>query len=259
MNVSVFLPPTASGEIVPVLYWLSGLTCTDENFLTKAGAQRKAAERGVALVMPDTSPRGAGIEGEDDAYDFGTGAGFYCDATEPKWKENYNMYTYVTEELPEMTRNAFPSLCPTRRGVFGHSMGGHGALVCALKNPGTYKSVSAFSPICNPIKCPWGQKAFAGYLGADATDAWKEYDATELVATYAGPDLDVLIDQGAADDFYLQGQLLPEHFRDACERRDDDNVRLRLNVRDGYDHSYYFIASFVDDHIDHHADALCSC
>ena len=205
-------------------------------------------------MMPDTSPRGAGIEGEDESYDFGSGAGFYCDATEAKWKENYNMYSYVTEELPELIKTEFPELCDVRQGIFGHSMGGHGALICALKNPGKYRSVSAFSPICNPIECPWGQKAFSGYLGEDNTDWWKRYDATELVSSYEGPPLHVLVDQGAADNFYIEKQLLPENFEKACSSNDD--VRVTLRIQPEYDHSYYFIASFVDDHLDHHAGSL---
>ena len=255
MDFTVFVPPQASkSRPVPTLFWLSGLTCTDENFLTKAGAQKRASELGIAIVMPDTSPRGAGIAGEDDFYDFGSGAGFYLDATEPDWKENYNMYSYVTEELPELLSTDFPELCNVRQGIFGHSMGGHGALICALKNPGKYRSVSAFSPICNPIECPWGQKAFSGYLGEDNKEWWKRYDATELVSSYKGPPIHVLVDQGAADNFYIEKQLLPENFERACAS--NDNVRATLRIQPEYDHSYYFIATFVDDHLDHHASSL---
>lgn len=252
MVFSVFVPPQAEKGPVPVLFWLSGLTCTDQNFTTKAGAQRAAAEHGILLVAPDTSPRGCNIEGEDDSWDFGSGAGFYVNATEPKWSKHYNMYSYVTEELPEIVHANFP----TRRdsvGVFGHSMGGHGALICALKNPGMYKSVSAFAPICNPMNCPWGKKGFSGYLGADQ-EAWKDYDATELVARYQGPPLDILIDQGKDDGFYKDQQLLPENFVKACAA---NQMPVALRVQDGYDHSYYFIASYVDEHIAHHARFLC--
>jgi len=254
MNFSVFMPPqAAAGAKVPVLYWLSGLTCTDENFLTKAGAQKRASELGLALVMPDTSPRGAGVEGEDDAYDFGSGAGFYCDATTPAWKENYNMFSYITKELPEVIGEHFPEICTNTSSIFGHSMGGHGALICALKQPGVYRSVSAFSPICHPSACPWGQKAFTGYLGPDE-DAWQAYDATILARGYKGPKLEVLIDQGTADNFYPQKQLLPEDFVAACVDSADVDVNLRLQA--DYDHSYYFIATFMDDHLDHHAKHL---
>jgi len=255
MNVSVFLPPQAAHRNVPALYWLSGLTCTDENFLTKAGAQKRASELGIALIMPDTSPRGANIEGEDESYDFGSGAGFYCDAVRPKWRDHYRMYSYVTEELPQIVEEVFPAVsATTERSIFGHSMGGHGALICALKNPGMYKSVSAFAPISNPIACPWGQKAFAGYIGDDVNE-WKQYDATELVSAYEGPELDILIDQGDADNFYMDGQLLPEHFAAACDRP-ASKARANLRMQEGYDHSYYFIATFMDDHIEHHAKSL---
>lgn len=194
MNFAVYVPPQAASEKVPVLYWLSGLTCTEQNFITKAGAQRTAADQGIMIVAPDTSPRSCGIDGEDDSYDFGTGAGFYIDATEEKWKTNYRMFSYVTKELPALIQSNFPVLAD-KQSVFGHSMGGHGALTCFFKNPGFYKSVSAFAPICNPVKCPWGEKAFSGYLGSNK-ESWKEYDATELVKNYDGPIPDILIDQG---------------------------------------------------------------
>lgn len=255
MVFSIFLPPqvlVADPKPVPVLYWLSGLTCTDQNFITKAGAQRVAAAKGIALVCPDTSPRGADIEGEEDGWDFGTGAGFYVNATQEKWAKNYNMYDYVVNELPSLVNASFP-VNPEAQGIFGHSMGGHGALICALKNPGKYRSVSAFAPICNPTKCPWGEKAFTGYLGEDR-ETWKRYDATELTASYAGPKLDVLVDQGAADSFYTGGQLLPEALVEAAEKNDAVDVSLRL--QEGYDHSYYFISTFVEDHIEHHARSL---
>jgi len=255
MNFSVYLPPQASQTEVPALYWLSGLTCTDENFLTKAGAQKKAAELGIALIMPDTSPRGAGVDGEDDAYDFGSGAGFYCDAVNGPWKENYNMYSYVTKELPAVITESFPMISAENQGIFGHSMGGHGALVCALRNPGKYRSVSAFAPISNPMQCPWGKKAFEGYLGAEDVDLWKQYDATELARKYDGAPLNILVDQGKDDTFYVDKQLLPENLRAACEGT-SGRLSLDLRLQDGYDHSYYFIATFMDDHLDHHAKSL---
>ena len=253
MNFSVYLPPQASRAQCPVVYWLSGLTCTDENFITKAGAQRVAAELGLILVCPDTSPRGTDIPGEHDAYDFGSGAGFYVDATEEPWKNNYRMYSYVTKELPTLVENAFPVI-PDKRSVFGHSMGGHGALVCALRNPGFYKSASAFSPICNPTKCAWGVRAFTGYLGGDKTNTWKQYDACELAATYSGPKLNILADQGSEDNFLAQGQLVPENLVTACAG--NENVALVSREQEGYDHSYYFIATFVEEHLRFHADNL---
>lgn len=250
MKFGVYVPPISAAQKVPVLYWLSGLTCTEQNFITKAGAQRTAAEQGIMIVAPDTSPRSCGIEGEDDSYDFGSGAGFYVDATEENWKTNYRMFSYVTKELPVLIASNFPVL-PEKQSVFGHSMGGHGALICFLKNPGLYKSVSAFSPICNPVQCPWGQKALAGYLGSDK-ETWKEYDATELVKNYDGPIPDILIDQGTDDQFY-PSQLLPENFVEACRSK---NVPVTLRMQEGYDHSYYFISSFVEDHVKHHARHL---
>lgn len=250
MKFGVYVPPISAAQKVPVLYWLSGLTCTEQNFITKAGAQRTAAEQGIMIVAPDTSPRSCGIEGEDDSYDFGTGAGFYVDATEENWKTNYRMFSYVTKELPALIASNFPVL-PEKQSVFGHSMGGHGALICFLKNPGLYKSVSAFSPICNPVQCPWGQKALAGYLGRNK-ETWKEYDASELVKNYDGPIPDILIDQGTDDQFY-PSQLLPENFVEACRSK---NVPVTLRMQEGYDHSYYFISSFVEDHVKHHARHL---
>jgi S-formylglutathione hydrolase len=253
MKFSVFLPPNASSDRrVPVIYYLSGLTCTDENFITKAGAQRAAAKHGIALICPDTSPRGVPIEGDHDSWDFGVGAGFYVNATEEKWARHYRMYDYVTRELPTLVNQNLP-VDPARVSIFGHSMGGHGALICALKNPGLYKTVSAFAPICNPINCPWGQKAFRGYLGENQ-EAWKEWDATCLVKGYNGPPLDILIDQGTADNFLPQGQLLPEAFEAAS--RENSHIGLKLRMQEGYDHGYYFIATFIEDHIEHHAALL---
>jgi len=250
MRFGVFLPPQAQARPVPVLYWLSGLTCTEENFVIKAGAQRVAAELAIALVVPDTSPRGLGIPGESASYDFGLGAGFYVDATEAPWSKGYRMYSYVARELPTVVAEAFP-IDPSRAGIFGHSMGGHGALTIALKNPGSYKSVTAFAPICSPMRCPWGEKALAGYLGSDRTP-WHEYDATALIAErgWSGPP--ILVDQGT-DDPFLADQLKPELLASACTER---NVPLDLRMQDGYDHSYYFIASFIDDHLRFHARFL---
>ena len=253
MRFGVFLPPQATAETpVPVLYWLSGLTCTEENFIIKAGAQRVAAELGLAIITPDTSPRGLGLPGEDDAYDFGSAAGFYVDATQAPWSQNYRMYSYITQELPWLIAANFP-VDPARVGIFGHSMGGHGALVLALRNPKSYKSMSAFAPISSPMRCPWGKKALSGYLGANR-DAWREYDATALIESrgWKGPPLRV--DQGTKDQF-LETQLKPELLREACARA---GVALDLRLREGYDHSYFFIASFIEDHLRFHARNLSS-
>lgn len=251
MKFGIYLPPQADSKKCPVLYWLSGLTCTDQNFVTKAGAQKYAAKNGIIVVAPDTSPRDCKIAGEDDSYDFGSGAGFYVNATKDPWKTNYRMYAYVTQELPALINSNFP-VDVGRQSISGHSMGGHGALICALKNPGQYKSVSAFAPICNPMNCPWGVKAFTGYLGEDK-EAWKEYDATCLVKKYSGPPLDILIDQGKADNFLAPGQLLPDNFVAACT---ESKTPVTLRMQEGYDHSYYFMATFIEDHITHHAKYL---
>jgi len=247
MNFAVYLPPQAGRERLPVLYWLSGLTCTEQNFITKAGAQRYAAEHGVVVVAPDTSPRGDDVA-DAAGYDLGQGAGFYVNATQAPWTGHYRMYDYVVEELPALVETEFP--VSGARAVSGHSMGGHGALVAALKNPGRYRSVSAFSPIVAPSRAPWGEKAFAAYLGDDRA-AWKAYDAVELVAS-APERLPLLVDQGEADEF-LGSQLQPHLLREACAKAGHP---LRLNLRPGYDHSYYFIASFIGEHIAHHAAAL---
>jgi S-formylglutathione hydrolase len=250
MRFGVFLPPQASKARVPVLYWLSGLTCTEENFIIKAGAQRTAAELGLALVVSDTSPRGLGIAGESASYDFGLGAGFYVDATEAPWSRGYRMYSYLVDELPKIVAASFP-IEAARTGIFGHSMGGHGALTIAIKNAGVYRSVSAFAPICSPIRCPWGQKALTGYLGSDR-GKWREYDATALLEDrgWSGPPL--VVDQGTRDQF-LETQLRPELLQETCARR---NVALELRMREGYDHSYFFIASFIEDHLRFHANHL---
>ena len=250
MRFGVFLPPQASARRVPVLYWLSGLTCTEENFIVKAGAQRVASELGLALVVPDTSPRGLGIPGEADSYDFGLGAGFYVDATQAPWSAGYRMYSYVASELPALIEESFP-VDADRVGIFGHSMGGHGALTIALRNPRYYKSVSAFAPIASPMESPWGEKALSGYLGADR-DRWREYDATALIEArgWSGPP--ILVDQGTSDAF-LESQLKPELLRDACRR---SGVPLELRLQQGYDHSYFFIATFIEDHLRLHARHL---
>jgi S-formylglutathione hydrolase len=252
MRFGVFLPPQAQSGRVPVLYWLSGLTCTEENYIVKAGAQRVAAELGVAIVVPDTSPRGLAIPGEADAYDFGLGAGFYVDATEPPWSAGYRMYSYVTNELPAYVAGRF-AIDPGRAGIFGHSMGGHGALTIALKNPDRYRSVSAFAPIASPMRCPWGEKALTGYLGADRA-RWRDCDATALIADRGWRGAPLLVDQGTSDPF-LERQLQPQLLREACAAA---GVPLDLRLRDGYDHSYFFIATFIEDHLRFHARTLAA-
>ncbi|MBI2241443.1 MAG: S-formylglutathione hydrolase [Magnetospirillum gryphiswaldense] len=250
MVFAVYLPPQAeSGAKVPALYWLSGLTCTDENFMQKAGAQRLAAELGMAIVCPDTSPRGEHVPGDPDgAWDFGHGAGFYVDATQEPWSRHYRMHDYVTRELPELIEATFP--VSAKRAISGHSMGGHGAIVCALRNPGLYVSVSAFSPITNPMNCPWGQKALGRLLGADRA-TWKGWDATALIHS-TKTRLPLLVDQGDADSF-LAEQLKPEELVQAAKAAD---YPLTLRLQPGYDHSYYFVASFMEDHLRHAAAAF---
>ena len=250
MNLSVFTPPQAKDGKLAALVYLAGLTCTEETFMIKAGAQKLAAELGLALICPDTSPRGAGIAGEDDDWDFGTAAGFYLDATAAPWSANYRMYSYITKELPALLAEHFPAIDMDRLGLFGHSMGGHGALTIHLKNPDLFKTVSAFAPIAAPMRCPWGNKAFSNYLGPDR-DAWKDYDATELVAS-CGSGPAILIDQGLADGF-LEQELHPHHFEAACAAA---GRALTLRRHEGYDHGYYFIASFIEDHLRHHAKGL---
>ena len=247
MTVGVYLPPQVEQGPCPVLYWLSGLTCTEQNFITKAGAQRYAAEHGIILVAPDTSPRGEDVA-DAEGYDLGKGAGFYVNATQAPWASHYRMYDYIVDELPAWVE-ADP-MASDRRAISGHSMGGHGALTIALKNPGRYRSVSAFSPIVAPTQVPWGQKAFAAYLGDDR-EAWKAWDTVELVRQAREP-LPLLVDQGDADEF-LQGQLKPELLQAAAA---EVGHPLTLRMQPGYDHSYYFIASFIGDHIAHHAAAL---
>lgn len=247
MRFAVYLPPQAERDACPVLYWLSGLTCTEQNFIQKSGAQRYAAEHGVILVAPDTSPRGDGVP-DGDGYDLGLGAGFYLNATQAPWATHYRMHDYVVDELPSLVDAHFATT--TARAISGHSMGGHGALVIALRNPGRYRSVSAFSPIVAPSQVPWGEKAFAAYLGEDC-EAWLEWDATALVAA-ACERLPLLVDQGEADEF-LDAQLKPELLQAACAAAGHP---LELRLRPGHDHSYYFIASFIGEHVAHHARAL---
>jgi len=247
MKVAVYLPPQAATRTLPVLYWLSGLTCTEQNFITKAGAQRYAAEHGVILVAPDTSPRGDDVA-DAEGYDLGKGAGFYLNATEQPWAAHYRMYDYIVDELPTLVEAHLPA--SGARSISGHSMGGHGALVIALKNPGRYRSVSAFSPIVAPTRVPWGQKAFTAYLGEDRS-AWAAWDASELVAT-AEEKLPLLVDQGGGDEF-LDTQLQPQWLQAACTAAGHP---LQLRLQPGYDHSYYFISTFIGDHIAHHAKAL---
>jgi S-formylglutathione hydrolase len=249
MKFSAYLPPQARLARVPVLYFLAGLTCTDENFPLKSHAQQTAAALGLILVAPDTSPREPRIPGDADSWDFGYSAGFYVDATQAPWSDNYRMYSYVTRELPALVEESLPAL-PEMRGICGHSMGGHGALMCALRNPGLYRSVSAFAPIAAPMQCPWGQKAFGNYLGADR-ESWRAYDATELVAHRAYPGT-ILIDQGT-DDKWLAEQLLPEKFVEAAK---SSGQALKLRMQPGYDHGYYFIQTFIADHLRHHAAQL---
>jgi S-formylglutathione hydrolase len=250
MVLSLFLPPAMETAEVPVLYWLSGLTCNDQNFVTKAGAQRYAAAHGIAIVAPDTSPRGEGIA-DDTAWDLGQGAGFYLNATQAPWAPHYRMYDYIVDELPELLETQF-NLDSERRGIFGHSMGGHGALTIALKNPQRYRSASAFAPICAPSQCPWGEKAFGAYLGDDAA-LWKESDASELLAR-SKLSYPLLVDQGEADEF-LATQLLPERLQRAAEM---SGQQLLLRRHAGYDHSYFFIATFIEDHIRFHAAELAA-
>jgi S-formylglutathione hydrolase len=250
MTFAIFLPPQAKDTQVPLLYWLSGLTCTDENFVTKAGAQQFAAEHGIAVIAPDTSPRGQSVPDDPEgAYDFGLGAGFYVNATQAPWSQHYHMDDYIVQELPGLVNEYF-AVDPERQSIFGHSMGGHGALTLALRNPGRYRSVSAFAPIVAPSQVPWGQKALGGYLGDDR-EAWKAHDTCELIPI-AEERLPLLVDQGDADQF-LDEQLKPELLQSACEAHGHP---LTLRMQPGYDHSYFFMASFMKDHFAHHAAAL---
>jgi len=250
MTFSIFLPPQVEQGKVPLVYWLSGLTCTDENFVAKAGAQRYAAELGLAIVAPDTSPRGEGVPDDPDgAWDFGLGAGFYVNATREPWRKHYRMYDYIVDELPALINSQFP-VDASRVGISGHSMGGHGALTIALKNPGRFRSVTAFSPICSPLNCPWGEKALGNYLGPER-EAWREYDTTALLAG-AREQLPVLVDQGDADDF-LAEQLRTPLLKQACA---DAGYPMTIRMQEGYDHSYFFISSFIGEHLAFHAGCL---
>lgn len=248
MIFAVYLPPQAETQKVPVLWWLSGLTCTDENFMQKAGAQRIAAELGIAIICPDTSPRGLDLPGEHDSYDFGSGAGFYVNATQEPWKTHYRMYDYITQELPALVMANLPlNGCES---ISGHSMGGHGALVLALRQPDRYASVSAFAPITNPSNCPWGEKAFSGYLGA-YRGTWAQYDACKLISTRQSQQ-ELFVDQGEADNFKTE-QLRPDQLQAVCK---EVGHPLIYRSHSGYDHSYFFIASFIEDHLRYHAKHL---
>jgi S-formylglutathione hydrolase len=249
----VYQPPQAANGPVPILTWLSGLTCTEETFMTKGGALRVASELGLMLVAPDTSPRGEGVQDDPDgAYDFGLGAGFYLNATQAPWSQHYNMADYILQDLSAAVIDNFPAN-RDRQGIFGHSMGGHGALTLGLRNPDTFTSISAFAPICSPLHCPWGQKALGHYLGSDQSQ-WSQYDASELARNIgeSGPAHPLLVDQGLADQF-LQQELNPDRLEDACR---EGGVELELRRHEGYDHGYYFISTFMDDHLRHHAKYL---
>ena len=249
MTFSVYLPPQAEEEKVPAVYWLSGLTCTDDNFRTKAGAQRYAAQHGLALIIPDTSPRGDDVPDAADRYDLGQGAGFYVNATQQPWSKHYHMYDYVIKELPALVEANLP-LIPGLTSIMGHSMGGHGALISALKNPGMFRSVSAFAPICNPTKCGWGEGCFGAYLGKNET-SWRAYDATCLIEDGAEA-IPMLIDHGTGDEF-LVDQLFPQNLSAVCKEK---NIPLTLRMQDQYDHSYHFIGTFIGEHMAYHANAL---
>jgi len=254
MKFGIYLPETTdSKKKLPVLFYLSGLTCTEANFIDKSGFQRFASQYQMIVVNPDTSPRGVDIPGDSDSWDFGKGAGFYLDATESPWSQHYRMFSYVTDELPKLIEQHFPQTDFKRQGIFGHSMGGHGALICALKIPNRFLSVSAFAPIVNPIACQWGQKAFKGYLGEKDQNSWKHYDACELAKTYNGPAMKLLVDQGEADKF-LAEQLLTKNLEQVIAK--NDKISAQINMRPGYDHSYLFISTFMGDHFHFHAANL---
>jgi len=259
-NFNIFLPANSSSTSVPVLVYLSGLTCTEDNGAQKGGFLGPAAKEGIAILFPDTSPRGAGIDGEDADWDFGTGAGFYLDATNPKFSKNYNMLTHITVELPKVIQEAGLPVDFTRQSIFGHSMGGHGALTLYLSSllngVKQYRSVSAFSPISNPTQCPWGEKAFSGYLEGGVEEAKERYDATELISKLSKTSVHILIDYGTADNFLKAGQLLPENFLKAARDTGYDEVQVRVRSQEGYDHSYYFISTFGADHVHFHANFL---
>ena len=250
MRFAIYLPPKIDQELVPILYWLSGLTCNEQNFITKAGVQRIAAQLGLAIVVPDTSPRGLNLPGDNIAYYFGEGASFYLDALIKPWADHYLMYTYITCELPQLMADNFP-IDSNRQGIFGHSMGGHGALSIGIKNNQLFRSISAFSPICAPMITPWGVNAFQGYLG-DNQHVWKEYDSCHLIKNHGWPHGEILIDQGESDPF-LDEQLRPELFAEACMQA---HVPLNLRMHKQYDHSYYFVSTFIEDHLNFHNAAF---
>jgi S-formylglutathione hydrolase len=255
MQFSVFRPKQEQHSSVPLLTWLSGLTCTEDTFMFKAGALKMASDLGIMILAPDTSPRGDNVpDDENGAYDFGLGAGFYVNATKSPWQTHYNMYDYVTKELPSIITSNF-NVDKNRFGIFGHSMGGHGALTIGLRNPDTYRSISAFAPICNPINCPWGTKALSNYLGENSS-AWSEYDATEIVlaGNYKLPQNLIRIDQGLADEF-LERELNTDKFEQACK---DSELAIDIHRHVGHGHGYYFISTFIDDHLQHHAKYLCN-
>jgi len=250
MEFSVYVPENLKKEKLACLFYLSGLTCTQDNVTTKSGFQKYASKNNLIIVCPDTSPRGTNFDGEHDDYDFGSGAGFYLNATQNPWAKNYQMYDYIVKELPKIIESNFP-IDIKRMGIFGHSMGGHGALTIGLKNPDKFKSISAFSPIVAPSHCPWGQKALSGYLGKDVKK-WEEYDATQLILDGFSSPNTILIDQGESDNF-LKKQLKPELFETACKQK---NQGLKLRMQSGFDHSYFFISSFMQEHIEFHAESL---
>lgn len=249
MRFGLYLPPQARKIKVPVLYWLSGLTCSEQNFIIKSGMQRIASKLGIAVINPDTSPRGLNIPGEDDSYDFGSGAGFYVDATQPPWTQ-YRMYSYVAKELPKLV-NTLEGLDASKVGLIGHSMGGHGAISVGLKNPEYFKSISAFAPICSPMHCPWGKKAFSNYLGNNEND-WKQYDSCELIQSIVWKGPEILVDFGSADE-YLDDQLMPWRLQQAFETQ---RVPLNLRIHEGYDHSFFFISTYLEEHFIHHLNIL---
>lgn len=255
---NVFVPSSATASSkAPILFYLAGLTCNENTAPWKSGMLRDAAAEGIALVFPDTSPRGAGVEGEDDNWDFGTGAGFYLNATSPKFAKHYNMYDYITEELPKTLESLDLPLDLTRTSIFGHSMGGHGALTLYLRSPSKYRSASAFSPAMNPSQSPWGQKAFNGYLEGGIKEGKEKYDATELIGSMKGvKGVHVLVDYGDADQFYKDGQLLPENFIKAARAAGFQEEEVNVRPQAGYDHSYYFISTFAPEHIKFHAKFL---
>ncbi|VDK82404.1 unnamed protein product [Litomosoides sigmodontis] len=251
MKFGIYIPDLKPHEKVPVLMYLSGITCTEANFIEKSGFQHSAAKHRMIVVNADTSPRGVDIPGDSDCWDFGKGAGFYLDATEQKWSEHYRMYTYISDELPSLVRSNFDECYPHRWGIMGHSMGGHGAIVIGLRNSENFLSISAFAPICNPMNCELGKKAFLGYLGSSKRD-WEAYDSLEVIKCYDGEPRKILIDQGTADSFLAQDQLLPQNLKTV----NNDKVQIEIRYQEGYDHSYFFVASFIEDHFAFHHEIL---